>query len=180
MSADVELNDLHGPRPAVYRRDVRFRVLGPLEVDAGDGPVPLGGPKQRTVLAYLILNAGRVVPTEQLIDAVWGSDPPEAARNTLQSYVSNLRKAVGGDLLARRPPGYVLSVDAEHVDITRFEALMRDARRSAANGSGSITPEASSTTSPLNASAASDGRPVAGAGAATPVPSIFGSSARAI
>jgi DNA-binding SARP family transcriptional activator len=132
MSADVDLSELHGRRAAVYRRDVRFRVLGPLDVDTGNGPVPLGGPKQRTVLAHLVLNVGRVVPTEQLIDALWGEDPPEAARNTLQSYVSNLRKAVGGDVLGRRPPGYVLSVDAAQVDTARFEALVRDARRSAA------------------------------------------------
>jgi hypothetical protein len=85
-----------------YRRSVRrtvkavnFRLLGPLEVRAGDGPVPIGGPKQRTLLALLVLQPNRVVTVDRLTDAIWGSEPPATARNTLQTYVRHLRKALG-------------------------------------------------------------------------------------
>ena len=78
-------------RSPVYRRPVQFRVLGPLEVDAGEGPIPLGGPKQRAVLANLLIRANQVVPADVLIDDVWGEETPEKARHILQTYVSNLR-----------------------------------------------------------------------------------------
>ncbi|HEX6131145.1 MAG TPA: AfsR/SARP family transcriptional regulator, partial [Actinomycetota bacterium] len=110
---------------------MRFRVLGPLEVTGADGPIALGGPKQRTVLAHLLLAANRVVSTEQLIDAVWGDEPPGSARNTLQSYVSSLRGVLGDDRLVHRPPGYSLVVAPEEVDALRFETLLRDARKAA-------------------------------------------------
>ncbi|MGZ5291929.1 MAG: AfsR/SARP family transcriptional regulator, partial [Actinomycetota bacterium] len=71
-------------------------VLGPVEVSRDGQPVALGGPKQRAVLAHLVVRANQVVPAETLIDLVWGDDPPEAARNSLQSYVSHLRKGGGG------------------------------------------------------------------------------------
>ena len=68
------------------------RILGPLEVRASDGPVPLGGAKQRALLALLLLNANRVVSRERLIDELWGDEPPETAVTTVQVYVSRLRK----------------------------------------------------------------------------------------
>ena len=64
-------------RSPVYGRPVQFRVLGPLEVDAGEGPIPLGGPKQRAVLASLLVRANQVVPVDTLIDDIWGEDPPD-------------------------------------------------------------------------------------------------------
>ena len=78
-----------------YGSAVEFRVLGPLEVVEDGRVVPLGGRKQRVVLARLLLRANQLVPTSTLIDDVWGDDPPEAVRNSLQSYVSHLRKAFG-------------------------------------------------------------------------------------
>jgi len=69
-----------------------FRVLGPLEVLGDDGRVSLAGPKQRAVLAHLILRPNRVVPASLLIDELWGDEPPETARNTLQTYVYRLRR----------------------------------------------------------------------------------------
>ncbi|HET7236895.1 MAG TPA: BTAD domain-containing putative transcriptional regulator, partial [Actinomycetota bacterium] len=110
---------------------MRFGILGPVEVSGGNGPAPLGGPKQRTVLAHLILNPGQVVPADQLIDALWGEEPPENARGILQTYVSRLRSIVGTDVLERRPPGYVLLADPEEVDAVLFERLLREARRGA-------------------------------------------------
>ena len=112
-----------------YGRQVQFRVLGPLEVDAGDGPIPLGGPKQRAVLANLLIRANQVVPADTLIDEIWGEEPPEKARNTLQTYVSNLRRTLGEDRLQGRAPGYVLLLDAFELDAARFDSLVRDAKK---------------------------------------------------
>ena len=115
-----------------YVRAVEFRVLGPLEVGADDGPIELGGAKQRAVLAHLLLRANTVVPADRLIDEVWEDDPPAAARNVLQTYVSRLRKAVGAERLEQKAGGYVLHAEPGEVDLARFEALVDDARRSAA------------------------------------------------
>ncbi len=114
-----------------YRRLVRYRILGPVEASGRNGPAPIGGPKQRTVLAHLILSPGRVVAADQLIEAVWGETPPEAARGILQTYVSRLRSILGPDAIESRPPGYVLRADPEDVDAVRFERLLREARRGA-------------------------------------------------
>ena len=118
-------------RPArpVYGGRMHFRVLGPLEVDAGGGPVPLGGPKQRAVLAHLLIRANQLVPADNLVDEIWGDEPPEKARNVLQSYVSHLRKAVGRDRIQSLAPGYRLRLDHSELDATRFDALMRDAKK---------------------------------------------------
>src|SRR5262245_32080790 len=108
---------------ACYKDPVQFRILGPLEVSGDDGPLPLGGQKQRAVLALLLLNAGRVVSTDTLIDALWGEAPPRTATTSLQNFVVGLRKVLGSETLVTRPPGYVLAVDADQVDVARFERL---------------------------------------------------------
>jgi basic membrane lipoprotein Med (substrate-binding protein (PBP1-ABC) superfamily)/DNA-binding SARP family transcriptional activator len=112
---------------------MEFRLLGPLEVTLDGRPVPLGGPKQRAVLAHLLLQANHVVSAEALIDALWAEEPPESARSTLQGYVSHLRKALGVGRIEGRSPGYVLHAEAEEVDALRFEALVRRAREALAN-----------------------------------------------
>lgn len=105
-----------------------FRLLGPLEVLADDGaPIPLGGAKQRVVLAALLLRAGEVVSTDSLIDALWGNAAPRTAPTSLQNAISALRKLLGPDLLLTRPPGYVLAVDGDSVDLNRFERLLSEA-----------------------------------------------------
>jgi DNA-binding SARP family transcriptional activator len=108
---------------------VEFRVLGPLEVRDGDQSMPLGGAKQRALLALLVLNANRVVSRERLIDAIWGDDPPETAVTTVQVYVSRLRKLLGAQTPVTRPPGYLLEVEPEQVDLLRFERLLAEARQ---------------------------------------------------
>jgi DNA-binding SARP family transcriptional activator/class 3 adenylate cyclase len=121
------------PKPRkrpVYGRKMRFGVLGPLEVDAGSGPIPLGGPKQRAVLAHLVLRANQLVPAETLIDQIWPEEPPEKARNVIQTYVSHLRKALGHDRIESHGPGYRLRLDPSEFDAARFDALMRDAKKS--------------------------------------------------
>ena len=99
-----------------YGRPVRFGVLGPLEVSREDGPVPLGGPKQRIVLAHLMLGANKVVSAEHLIDALWGEELPEDPKSTLQVYVSRLRSALGADAVEAQAPGYVLRAARDEVD----------------------------------------------------------------
>ena len=112
---------------------MEFRLLGPLEATDGDGALPLGGPKQRTVLALLLLQANHVVTAERLIDAIWGDDPPDTARNTLQTYIRHLRKAVGADRIQHRSAGYMLEVSADEVDLLRFDALVEEAKRLSAS-----------------------------------------------
>src|SRR5437867_1242551 len=108
---------------------MRFGILGPLEVDAGGGPIPLGGPKQRAVLAHLLFRANQLVPAETLVDEIWGEDPPEKSRNVIQTYISHLRKALGPDRIQGLAPGYRLRLDPSELDATRFDALMRDAKK---------------------------------------------------
>lgn len=105
-----------------------FRILGPLEV-IGDGgePIPLGGTKQRALLAVLLLRAGEVVSTGYLIDALWGEAAPRTASTSLQNLVSALRRLLGPELVVTRPPGYMLTAGKERIDLYRFEVLVHDA-----------------------------------------------------
>jgi DNA-binding SARP family transcriptional activator len=107
---------------------MEVRCLGPMRVTVAGREVALGGPKQRLVLAHLLLEPGRVVSTEHLIDAVWGADAPTAARNTIQTYVSNLRKALGAERLEGRGRGYALLVSTDELDTARFESLAAEGR----------------------------------------------------
>lgn len=111
---------------------MRFHLLGPLEAWEDGRAVPLGGPKQRTVLAHLLLQANRVVTAERLIDAIWGEEPPETARNTLQTYVRHLRRAVGSQRIQHRSSGYVLQADPEEIDVLQFQGLIEESRALAA------------------------------------------------
>src|SRR4051794_23104427 len=113
---------------------MEYRVLGPLEALGSEGPLPLGGAKQRALLALLLLNANHVVSRERLIDELWGEDPPETAVTSVQVYVSRLRKLLPDGSLVTRPPGYVLEVEPEYVDLLRFERLVKDGRASLAAG----------------------------------------------
>lgn len=105
---------------------VGFRLLGDIEVLAGDEPIDVGHARQRCVLAVLLLSANRVVPVESLIERVWGPRPPRSARNTLHSYLVRLRQALAacdGVEIVRRHNGYLLTVPAESVDVHRFRTL---------------------------------------------------------
>src|SRR3954469_9532270 len=105
-----------------------YRILGPLEVLAPDGPVPLGGAKQRAVLAVLLLHANEVVSTDRLIEALWGEEPPDTASKALQVHVSQLRKSLGAEVINTRPPGYSLDIAADELDLARFRSLHEEAR----------------------------------------------------
>jgi DNA-binding winged helix-turn-helix (wHTH) protein len=100
---------------------VEFGILGPLQVLVDGTPVSLGGPQQRAVLAMLLAHANQTVPVDRLIDDVWGDSPPETAGNLLQGYVSQLRKALGKDVIATRGRGYAVVVPAGGLDLHQFE-----------------------------------------------------------
>jgi DNA-binding SARP family transcriptional activator len=103
---------------------VDFRVLGPLEVVVGDEPLSLGPPKQRALLALLLLNANEVVPRDEAIDVLWSDRPPARAANALQVYVHGLRSVLGADRIVLRGAGYAIRADAEELDLSRFERLL--------------------------------------------------------
>jgi DNA-binding SARP family transcriptional activator/tetratricopeptide (TPR) repeat protein len=105
-----------------------YRLLGSLEVRTGDGSLPLGGTKQRALLALLLLNANRIVGRERLIDELWDESPPDSAVTSVQVYVSRLRKLLPDGALSTRSPGYVLTVEPEAVDLQRFQGLVEKAR----------------------------------------------------
>lgn len=109
---------------------MRYRLLGSLQVDTEQGPVELGPPKQRSVLAVLLLNANEIVPTDRIIDLVWGESPPRTAGHSVQIYISDLRKALANgsqsEVIETRPPGYVLNVPPDSIDALRFQRLVRE------------------------------------------------------
>jgi DNA-binding SARP family transcriptional activator len=119
-----------------------FRILGPFEVLDGDRLVALGGPKQRALLAVLLLRRGEVVSRDRLIDELWGERPPVSAAKTVQVYVSNLRKALGDGVLLTRGQGYLLQATPGQIDADRVAALVREGR-AAFRGRGSAASERS-------------------------------------
>ena len=111
------------------------RLLGPLEARDGQELLALGPPKQRALLARLLLDAGRTVSVERLIDDLWGDELPQTAAKMVQIYVSGLRKALGPERLLTRPPGYSLELAAgDDVDLLRFERLVARGRTALAGG----------------------------------------------
>jgi DNA-binding SARP family transcriptional activator len=128
----------------VTGRVPRFGVLGPLEVQVAGQRVAIGGPKQRTVLAVLLLEPGRVVAAERLAACIWGEELPDRWPATLQVYVYNLRRALRGEeapegddgpLLGRRP-GYLIEADLTTLDLLQLEQLTAKARKRRDAGDG--------------------------------------------
>ena len=107
---------------------VRYTVLGPLEAFTDAAPVSLGGPKQRLVLAVLLIEADRVVSDDRLVDELWTNEPPDGARHAIQTYVSELRRVLT-DEIVREGRGYRIALDREFVDAHRFETLVAAARQ---------------------------------------------------
>ncbi|WP_096311672.1 BTAD domain-containing putative transcriptional regulator [Mycolicibacterium sp.] len=116
--------------------DLGFGLLGPLHLTVGGAPVAPGTPKQRAILAMLLINRNRTVSADGLIDAVWQESPAAAVRASLHSYVSNLRRLLGGgqSVLANSPPGYRLTVDDGDCDVDRFLAEKTAGLQAAAAG----------------------------------------------
>ncbi len=107
---------------------MEFRILGPLEARDGDRELPLGGGKQRALLALLLVNANRTVSIDGIVDALWGADVPESAQKMVQIYVSRLRKVLPPQMLRTRPPGYALELGRDELDLHRFENSVGEAR----------------------------------------------------
>lgn len=104
---------------------MEFRILESPEVVGDDGPLPVGGRKERALLALLVVNANSVVSVDRMADELWGDDPPRSATKTVRSYVSRLRKhlKLGADI-ETRGSGYALVVDRSAIDAARFEDLL--------------------------------------------------------
>jgi DNA-binding SARP family transcriptional activator/class 3 adenylate cyclase len=119
---------------------VEYLVLGPLEVRDGRRSVRVGSAKQRCLLAALLVHANAVVSLDRLGDILWGDDPPNDVAATLQTYVSRLRTALeppdsdGAAPILTRAPGYLLSLEQDQMDASRFERLVRDAQSRAGAG----------------------------------------------
>src|SRR5205085_9255396 len=115
---------------------MRVGLLGGLEVlDADEQNVTIAGAKLRALVAVLALHAGRVVPAEQIVDALWGENPPAAVRNGLQGLASKLRRSLrSADLVAMRAGGYALDLAPDAVDVDRYEELVAAGRGGAAGG----------------------------------------------
>jgi DNA-binding SARP family transcriptional activator/ABC-type glycerol-3-phosphate transport system substrate-binding protein len=114
---------------------MEFGVLGTLVVSRSGAPVDLGGPKQRALLVVLLINANRVVSTDRIIEELWGDDGKDH-QNSLWVVVSRLRAALepdrpkrtDGTILLTAPSGYLLAIDPDDLDATRFEALAAEGR----------------------------------------------------
>jgi DNA-binding SARP family transcriptional activator/DNA-binding beta-propeller fold protein YncE len=107
---------------------MEFRILGPLEVVDGERPIALRKGKECALLAYLLLHANEVVPSERLIDELWGEHPPPTAAKILQNAVSHLRKALGDGRLLTRGHGYELRAAPEELDLQQFQRLAEEGR----------------------------------------------------
>jgi DNA-binding SARP family transcriptional activator len=107
---------------------LEFELLGPLRVvDAGRDVTP-ARPKQRALLTMLLLHREEIVRGAQLIEALWGEEPPGTAQTALHGHISALRKLIGADRIRTRPPGYLLQLSADELDVARFESLVAQAR----------------------------------------------------
>ena len=116
-----------------------FRLLGPVQAVAGDAAAELGGRMQRTLLALLLLEPGRPVPTDRLVDELWHGDPPARAEATLRSYVSRLRRA--GVHVDGGRGGYAVDAERGAIDACAFEQLAREGREALARGAAGLAAE---------------------------------------
>jgi YVTN family beta-propeller protein len=126
---------------------MHFRILGPLEVEDGPQSLRLAGHQQRALLALLLLRANEVVPVDDIIEDLWGADPPASATKSVHALISKLRRRLEGDAAANtnggtvdngvlftRPHGYVLTVADGELDLHRFQSLMEEGRGALAAG----------------------------------------------
>ncbi|MCT9933606.1 NB-ARC domain-containing protein [Planotetraspora sp. A-T 1434] len=131
---------MHAPGPAASAGaadDTTFAVLGPLEARRGEQPVALGPFKQRAMLAMLLCRANRVVSVSTLSEAVWDDAPPRTAHKNLQVYIATVRRDVLGPMrghLVHSPPGYLLRMGPDELDLLRFAKLLETARAAAGRG----------------------------------------------
>lgn len=106
---------------------MEFRILGPLEVVSAGNALPLGGTKQRALLALLLVHRNELVSIDRIVDELWGEHPPPTAAKNVQVYVSHLRKALGADALETTPPGYTLRLADAELDAQQAERILAEA-----------------------------------------------------
>jgi len=114
-----------------------FGLLGPLSVHRDGAPVPIGAPKLRVLLVSLLVDAGRVVTVDALVDRLWGANPPGGVRNTVQNYVLRLRRALGpngSDVVRTHSRGYLVEVGPDALDLRRFDTLVQRGRAALDSG----------------------------------------------
>src|SRR4051794_3737982 len=110
---------------------MRYRVLGPVEVERGGESVGVGGPQQRRLLGVLLIHRGHVVSSDRLVDALWSADgPPEGASRSLPTYVSRLRAVLGNGCVVAQASGYRLDPGDDTCDVDQFEGLVAEAEHS--------------------------------------------------
>ncbi|MDC5698553.1 BTAD domain-containing putative transcriptional regulator [Intrasporangium calvum] len=125
-----------------------FSVLGPLRVANGAGPIEVPGAKERALLAHLVARRGSMVPASEIIDALWGDEPPRSAAKSVQTFVARLRNALdperasGTGVILTEGPGYRLDVDASAVDAERFVGLLTVGRTALRDGRDRVASEA--------------------------------------
>lgn len=118
--------------------EIEFCLLGPLTVRRGRGTVTVLRGKQRVILAMLLLNVGQIVRLDELAETLWISGPPPSGPVAVQNYVMRLRNTLGDagrNRIVTQPRGYLISVAADELDLSRFEALAGAARTAARDGS---------------------------------------------
>ena len=121
---------------------MEFRILGPVEAWEDGRSLPLGGAKQRALLAILLTQANQVIAADRLIELIWPGEPPDTAAHSLQVYVSELRKVLEPKHRAGAPhavlisqaPGYLIRVEGDGLDLNRFQRLVDKGKQSISNG----------------------------------------------
>jgi DNA-binding SARP family transcriptional activator len=106
-----------------------FKILGPLEVTGDHGPIALGAPKQRALVALLLLHADETLSTDRIVDELWSGKPPKTATTSLWNLVTQLRKVLPAEALVTKPGGYALQIGDHELDYRGFEQLVQEARR---------------------------------------------------
>ncbi|HWU07096.1 MAG TPA: BTAD domain-containing putative transcriptional regulator [Streptomyces sp.] len=130
----VRVPEQRAPRERAAGTELRFTVLGPVRAWRGSEGLPAGSPQQRALLAALLLRDGRTATAAELIDALWGDDPPSQALATVRTYASRLRKILGQDTLVSESGGYAVRIPRETLDLTLAQDLAAEADK--ARGSG--------------------------------------------
>ena len=108
---------------------MEFRILGPLHVEGPNGPISVDAGKARALLVLFLLHANEVLPTDRLIDSLWGDSAPDTAEHGVEVYVSRLRHALGADRVETHAGGYCIRVDEGELDLQRFESLTAEGRQ---------------------------------------------------
>ena len=120
---------------------MEFRLLGPLEVSDGRGPISIPGRRQRALLARLLLDANRTVSADRLIDDLWGDEVPDTAAKMVQIAVSRLRKLLPDGTLLTSPPGYLVVANGESIDLARFRRLRAEGQELLDAGEAALAAE---------------------------------------